>query len=319
MAIEAMGKYLDLFGSLHRHPKKGAGSAPHKPILLLALLDEIERGHIKENFIPITPELVASFSAYWRTLVTSGNWKSRIVYPFRYLIKEGFWQLVKDGQPQVSAVLGDPTSIGQLLQLVDGGRFDPDLWDLLQHQSAIHALRNVLLKSYFATETVEVRAKLPANPIDYEMERLLSQTQSRFHPYTVRERTGDGYFVRHHLFPAVVKALYAESCAVCQLDVHIDRERGLIDAAHIMPFAEFHYDDPRNGIALCKNHHWGFDSGWFGISDDYRIIVSPLLENALPYIVPDVKLWLPSDKRYWPALDAVNWHRQRKFRTASRV
>jgi len=28
-----------------------------------------------------------------------------------------------------------------------------------------------------------------------------------------------------------------------------------------------------NGLALCKNHHWAFDRGWFGVDDDCRIVI----------------------------------------------
>jgi putative restriction endonuclease len=28
-----------------------------------------------------------------------------------------------------------------------------------------------------------------------------------------------------------------------------------------------------NGLALCKNHHWAFDHGWFGVDEDYRIVI----------------------------------------------
>ncbi|MCB9759426.1 MAG: HNH endonuclease [Alphaproteobacteria bacterium] len=35
----------------------------------------------------------------------------------------------------------------------------------------------------------------------------------------------------------------------------------LVDAAHLVPFAESFNDHPSNGLALCKNHHWAMDSG----------------------------------------------------------
>lgn len=46
-----------------------------------------------------------------------------------------------------------------------------------------------------------------------------------------------------------------------------------MDGAHIIPFSEFHNDLFVNGIALCKKRHWAFDRGWFGIGDDYRIVI----------------------------------------------
>jgi len=33
-------------------------------------------------------------------------------------------------------------------------------------------------------------------------------------------------------------------------------------------------DDPRNGIALCRTHHWSFDHGLFSV-DEYRKVFVP--------------------------------------------
>jgi len=32
-------------------------------------------------------------------------------------------------------------------------------------------------------------------------------------------------------------------------------------------------DDLRNGIALCKLHHWAFDTGWLSLTDEGTILV----------------------------------------------
>ena len=84
----------------------------------------------------------------------------------------------------------------------------------------------------------------------------------------------------------------------------------LIDAAHILPFAKHHNDDPRNGLALCKNHHWGFDAGAFGISDDYRIVMSKRIVEKMPLVEDRNILALPTLSEYAPAVEALQWHRQ---------
>jgi putative restriction endonuclease len=167
-----------------------------------------------------------------------------------------------------------------------------------------------LLKQYFGIGIADVQPSIPANPIDYEAEKLKAEAQSRFRTKKVSENKEDlGYYVRHALFPKVVKSLYNEACAVCSLNVRADAGSGLIDAAHIMPFGLFHNDDPRNGIALCKNHHWGFDAGWFTLSNEYKLIVSPHLQNAFTYVTSGALLLLPSQSEYAPALEALTWHR----------
>src|SRR5690242_6418294 len=99
MTLELLSKYMSLFSRLHRNHNPKLGVAPHKAILLLAVLDEIERGHIEKNSIALTPDLVAAFRAYWSVLVPAGTWQERIANPFRFLVQDGFWELMKHDAP----------------------------------------------------------------------------------------------------------------------------------------------------------------------------------------------------------------------------
>lgn len=301
---------LDTFGNLHRNQHPKYGKAPHKPILLLAVLDEIERGRAKSDLITLTPELVAAFRAYWRTLVLAKSWIERIANPFRFMVQEGFWTLVKNGVPVSTRSLGDNPTINQLTSVVDGAVLAPDLWELLQDHAAIDTLRAFLLNRYFDKEMAGIQPYIPNNPLDYEVERLKAEAQSKFRAGVVRETADEtGYYVRHSLFPKVIKDLYRHSCAVCSLAVDVDGGGEIVDAAHIMPFNRFHNDDPRNGVALCKNHHWGFDAGWYTFSDAYTIVASPRLRSAPSYIRAEVRILLPAQIEYAPALEAIAWHR----------
>lgn len=313
MNPNAFSLYFGLLANLHRHSKGAAGYAPHKPVLLLAVLDEIERGAVVNNLIEITPELVATFRAYWTALVPSDTWKQRMVYPFRYLLQDGFWELVRDNDSLTAKELGDPTSINQLTALIDGARLAPDLWELLQDKAALNALRSHLLQTYFNATPADTKARMPANALDYEVEKLIAEAKSKFRIKKAKETADDnGYFVRHSLFPRVIRSLYDQSCAVCGLSAHSDKG-GLVEAAHIMPFYVFHNDDPRNGIAFCKNHHWGFDAGWYSITDDYKLVVSQRLQSAMGYIVAGASLHLPASPDLAPAHEALAWHRLNKF------
>jgi putative restriction endonuclease len=314
MSLDALGKYIGLFGNLHRNHNPRLGAAPHKPILLLAVLDEIERGHIQDNFIPLTPELVAAFRDNWRVLVPEATWMERIANPFRFLVQDGFWTLVKNENPVSTQSLGYNPTLTQLTTAVDGATLEPDLWQLLQDRSALQSLRTHVLQTYFGRKYTDVQPALHSNPIDYEAEKLKAEAQSQFRVRQVREgKEETGYYVRHALFPRVVKDLYRNACAVCALSAHTEEGSGVIDAAHILPFVEFHNDDPRNGIALCKNHHWGFDAGWYAISDEYRILVSPQLRDSLPYITAAAPLHLPDNLLYAPDLSALRWHRNTRY------
>ena len=62
-------------------------------------------------------------------------------------------------------------------------------------------------------------------------------------------------------FSSGVRKAWRHTCAFCGLK--LPGRKGSIDsgadAAHILPWAEYDLDDIRNGITLCKIHHWAFD------------------------------------------------------------
>ena len=70
-------KYIRLFSSLRRAPgtvwnDATKNRAPHKPILLLALLDLVARGVITSPFFDVSGDLVELnelFSGYWRRIM----------------------------------------------------------------------------------------------------------------------------------------------------------------------------------------------------------------------------------------------------------
>ena len=309
---KTLEKYLHRFASLNRAPHPRLGRAPHKPILLLTLLDAVEQGLIHENSVPITPELAALFRQHWQALVTPGTWQEKMNMPFRHLLHDGFWELIKDGQPQTAAMVGEPSSLLQLVLRVDGGRFSSDLWMLLQDPVARTALRSQLLQTYFA-DAGQLPTIQPADILAQEAARLLTEASAKFRIRPPRDEQDAGEFVRHALFPSVVKNLYGHSCALCRADTRTDTGRALLDAAHILPFAKHHNDDPRNGLALCKNHHWGFDVGAFGIADDYQIIVSKRIAETVPLVIAATQISIPLKSEFAPAVEALRWHRLNVF------
>ena len=89
------------FASLNRAPgatwtEATNRKAPHKPLLLLAVLDLVHRGVITSPFIAVTGDLVELnelFNLYWRRIIPLGQ-TSSIAFPFSRLDREPFWELV---------------------------------------------------------------------------------------------------------------------------------------------------------------------------------------------------------------------------------
>ena len=92
-----------------------------------------------------------------------------------------------------------------------------------------------------------------------------------------------------------------------------------MEAAHIVPWSRSHNDDPRNGLALCRLHHWTFDQGLVGIRTDATVEASALVAQgehqaeAVPAPRKQV-LSLPPDPALAPATGALEWHAQQVFR-----
>jgi putative restriction endonuclease len=84
---------------------------------------------------------------------------------------------------------------------------------------------------------------------------------------TITERS-----IRDRAFAEAVRGAYDNACAVCGL--RLDSIEGLyeVQAAHIYDRAQGGSDDIRNGLALCRTHHWAFDRKLFTIGLNYELI-----------------------------------------------
>ena len=81
---------LLLFAKAFQRLKRGStkfGLAPHKPILLLSVIDLFEKELIIENTIKVNEQLVACFLDNWRKLVTQ-PFQPDFTQPFYYLERE---------------------------------------------------------------------------------------------------------------------------------------------------------------------------------------------------------------------------------------
>ncbi len=324
-----METYLKRFAKLRtdtspaRWTESTAHRAPHKPFLLLAIIDLIAQGMIKTNFIELNAELMDAFDLYWVKIMGQGK-EGNTVLPFYHLQSEGFWHLVPvPGMEHVVAAVRQIRSIGQLRQLVLGAKFDDALFDVLLNEKQRDELRRVLIETYFAPEArpllVEV-GKITAESFEYSRE-LLDRLRGRF---TLKEapEMEEHYLTeaRSTAFRRVVVEAYNHICAMCGIRLVTPEGRTAVAAAHIVPWSVSHNDDPRNGMALCGLHHWTFDQGLIGVTPDYQIQVSPVVpvseESAKPLLfLAERVLHQPPDPILRPAKLALRWHWDNVFRS----
>ena len=128
---------------------------------------------------------------------------------------------------------------------------------------------------------------------------------------------------RERAFRRVLLDEYRGQCAVCQAKFLL-REEGKPDlleatAAHIISVEALGPDDPRNGLSLCRRHHWAFDEGLFTVTDAVTVRVSPAVLRAerRRFDLEEYDgeaLVAPAHEICRPHEEAIRWHRQRIFR-----
>ncbi|ANA40589.1 HNH endonuclease [Geobacter anodireducens] len=274
---------LKLFSSLSRAPgavwtEATKRKAPHKPILLLAVLDLVHRGVISNPFIDVTADLVELnelFNLYWRRVVPLGQ-TSSIAFPFSRLSREPFWELVpQPGKTITDAVINNTASVSYLRKYALGAKLEDGLFRVMQSGEGREALREALLLSCFSPEAAaQLREQSIINREAFDYSRLLEE---QAHLPLVKEIVeADNYrpAVRDQAFRKVVTTAYDHRCALCGIRIVTPDGHTVVEAAHIVPWSRSQNDDIRNGMALCRLCHWGFDEGMLGVSDSYTVITS---------------------------------------------
>lgn len=153
----------------------------------------------------------------------------------------------------------------------------------------------------------------------YEVQ-LYAQLTNEFRPFVKEDSVVYSVSApkRDEAFRQVVLREYDFTCAVCETKFRLG---DLVEAtaAHIVPKRESGTDDPRNGLALCRTHHWAFDTGVFTLSDKYEVLLSPAVRQAETRNFGLLDLGhkpalLPGNDVLRPHPEAVAWHRENIWR-----
>jgi putative restriction endonuclease len=128
------------------------GIAPHKPLMLLTVIDLIESGDIPSGWLKYDVRLVSRFRDYWELVQDRQRNSPDIPMPFHALggDRDQVWQcFTTDGQPSKSKL----TTRLCLL--------DPELFACLQDADFRREVRRSLVAIYFtATEQIMLCARL---------------------------------------------------------------------------------------------------------------------------------------------------------------
>jgi putative restriction endonuclease len=314
--MDILSTYVKKFSKLRVDRSKG-NPAPHKAILLLSILDSISHGEISENKIYITPELVARFKDNWHKLVKTNNFTANFSLPFYHLKSEGFWFFkTLTGREILLTSSLSIKSFAHLKEVVDYAYFDDELYPLLRNPHTCSILKHTLISTYFPT--VGYAEKLDSTGLINEVVNQILHEAPASYKLKVNSTDEEEVFIRGGLFKREIPKVYNFTCAVTGMRLITNREVQMIDACHIIPFSHSHDDTVSNGISLCPNLHRAFDRGLITIDDDYRLVVSnSFSESTSDYSIKSYhgkEILLPQERRYYPALSNIDWHRNNIFK-----
>jgi putative restriction endonuclease len=298
--------------------KRANGIAPHKPILLLAVLKAFDEGLIIENRIAPSPELINLFNGYWTALVAPDRPKGRMYYPFFYLRNErsGIWTLHhKLGFEHALSGGKDIKSLGALIAYQAYGELRADVylrWLNAEHRAAD---RLTLMARYFTGQPLPAELPDQIGEIAYHIAHDCPEAYVARQLQRLQDEEEEEQVLRGAAFKRKIPELYDHRCAITGLRVQNRRAASLIDACHIVPWSESYNDTITNGIALCPNMHRAFDRGLISISDDLTVLVAAdLRENESSHAITPFAgkpLLLPAEREHWPARENLSRHRER--------
>jgi putative restriction endonuclease len=312
-------KYTKAFSRLKRGGTN-YGLAPHKPILLLSIIELIEKGYVTDNRVFVDAQLVGTFKENWLLLVNTAH-QEDFTQPFFYLQNEraegqSYWFLQPMPGCQINAHI---KSVSVLASVCQYGKLATDLWLLLTDNVSRTYLKQVLLDTYFeATKNNLLTAKRQGKGyLNDQTSDLLEEPLAKL--TRISKYTEEDIFVRNGLFKRLVPKLYHQQCSFTGMNLSTTFKYNFVDACHIVPFSRTQNDSVTNGIALCPNMHRAFDRGLISIDQDYRILVSRHLteDKNHPYALNALKgkkIILPQHQNHYPTQEALAWHRAEVFK-----
>ncbi|MCU0549410.1 MAG: hypothetical protein MUC48_08685 [Leptolyngbya sp. Prado105] len=146
--IEALSYYAKKFQRLR--VDRAHGIAPHKPILLLAVIEQFRREIITENRIYLSSELIQAFLKYWSYL-GSPTHNPDISRPFFHMRSGKFWHLwANPSYVKLLSSNGKLRTLAEVKQAVKYAYLDEDLFDFLQSPISRSSLITVLVARWFS-------------------------------------------------------------------------------------------------------------------------------------------------------------------------
>jgi len=319
MSNHILNSYLSKLSNLNR-ANTNYGKAPHKPLLLISIIELIEKGIVWNNQVYVNTDLVGAFQENWRLLVNTLH-QPDFTQPFYYLQSEKingkqFWFLKPKLGCQINAHI---KSVTRLAEVLDYGSLSDEFFQLLIDPVSKNIIKTLLLDTYFlATKNnFLVNKEKGLGYIHDLQDYILNEPEAKYRH--IKIETEEDIFVRGGLFKKLIPKVYDSTCCFTGMRLESTYGYNFIDACHIVPFSQTHDDKINNGIALCPNLHRAFDRGLVSIDNEYRILISSqITENTdHPYSLAKLKgtkIRLPFGSRHYPSQENLDIHRNKIFK-----
>ena len=297
----------------NRYPDFTNHCAPHKPFLLLAVMDLFAQETITENFIEPNLDLVETFNLYWSEIMPAELRNGSMAYPFSRLSNDGMWKLLpKDGKTiNIDAI----TSMKKLNEVCLGAKLNQEVFQALMIRESREFLRALLVNTFFDPKIRPIlinQGNVNRQAYDYSQKILSVEERETDYGKSVDKK------VRDQGFRKTIVKIYNHRCAICGVRILTTEGHTVVEAAHIIPFSETHNDHPTNGMALCKLCHWSFDKGLLGINQNYNIQVSKrvnMSDNFPGHLstFSNRNIFMPADLSFKPEGENLSWHLKHTF------
>lgn len=301
------------------------GGAPHKPVLVLSLINGFSEGLFTTSKIHITPEFVGLFKSLWNKYVDSPRHTPRFSLPFYHLKNEkaNYWRLIPNAECEKWVESkSSMRSFNSLKSAVAYAEIDIELAELLLLEENRELLEMAILEKYFSHSS-NANSKDYLNNISNEIlndsaeeyKQRIQKLQSLLDKSDFQEEI----YVRSGRFKREVLSAYNDTCAISGLKITTTENISMLDACHIIPFSETYDDTISNGIALTPTLHRAFDRGLIGINSSYEVVLSAdFKENSSsPYCLSQFlgkRLILPINTHKYPSKGKLQTQLLRYFK-----
>jgi putative restriction endonuclease len=304
--------------------------AVYKPALLLVVLDLLDEGRTSPERVVPDDALVDAMDALlkdaeldappgvaWQPFFHLGTTKSK---------RTPIWTLHDHrGAPLRVTSEDRPNSLRELRTKVAFAAFAPELAAPLWSATERASVRRLVYEWLERRSDPDARALLREHDPHWDrIERRVSELRDvanrpfELHGERTRvELAAAVQTVRDRAFRRAVLDRDAQRCAACELRLRWN-DLFEAEAAHIIPVNADGTDDVRNGLTLCRTHHWAFDTGLWAVGDDRRLLVvdapdSDTVDLAALRPLHGRPLVTAENSALAPHPEALAWHREHRF------